>query len=407
MSESMHSPARCAAFRAVFALAMLAIPAAADPTPDCNAGTGADSTECGTGAQADGNRATAAGNAAVASGEAALAVGASAQASGLHASAVVTDAAATGDGAQAFGYQAQASGPFTLGAGHQAVASGQNATAVGPFSQATGMGASAFGIGAVASQMGTAAIGVRSAASAANGTALGALAMASGVGATAIGARAVSSFDGSTAIGVGAATLAANEVALDGTGASMRIGDIAASTAAQSGGVAVATVDASGTLGQDTAILPAIADLQSASGKQSTRLTALEVADIAPCDRIDDLFDLREADGNRFTVRDAIRMWISNASSQYRYTVDPIAFSKEGDRVVVTSHLAGNIPGSPVDLRYIFTLEGNMIVELEGLLWTASSPMTLAGAELSLGLFFRRLLACGPPRRRRCMRLVF
>jgi trimeric autotransporter adhesin len=348
MSDPMHIPARCAAYGAAFALAVLAIPAAADPTPECNAGTGADSTECGTGAQADGSRATAAGNAAVASGEAALAVGASAQASGLHASAVGTNAAATGDGAQAFGYQAQASGPFTLGAGHQAVASGQNATAVGPFSQATGMGASAFGNGAVASQMGTAAIGVRSAASAANGTALGALATASGVGAT--------------AIGVGAATLAANEVALGGTGGSVRIGDIAASTAAQSGVVAVATVDASGTLGQDTAIIPAIAALQSASGAQSTRLTALEAADIALGNRVDDLFDLREADrrDTRKGIAAAVAMGHAPMPSEpgrTSYVVNGASF--RGEQAVGGALLHRLDTGSPMAIGGGFSIAGN------------------------------------------------
>jgi hypothetical protein len=35
------------------------------------------------------------------------------------------------------------------------------------------------------------------------------------------------------------------------------------------------------------------------------------------------------------------------------------------DRFVVSSRLTGNFPGSPVDLRFIFRLEGGKIASLE------------------------------------------
>jgi hypothetical protein len=37
---------------------------------------------------------------------------------------------------------------------------------------------------------------------------------------------------------------------------------------------------------------------------------------------------------------------------------------KDG-KIVVTSHLVGNFPGSPVDLRYFFKLEGDKIASLK------------------------------------------
>ncbi len=37
----------------------------------------------------------------------------------------------------------------------------------------------------------------------------------------------------------------------------------------------------------------------------------------------------------------------------------------EGRKIVVTSHLVGDFPGSPIDLRFIFTLEGGGIASLE------------------------------------------
>ncbi|MFT5330612.1 MAG: ketosteroid isomerase-like protein [Parasphingorhabdus sp.] len=70
-------------------------------------------------------------------------------------------------------------------------------------------------------------------------------------------------------------------------------------------------------------------------------------------------------EGNSYTGRDAIQQWMANASTEYSYTVEPFALSEEGGRTVVTSHLVGNFPGSPVDLRYFFVLLGDKIAELE------------------------------------------
>ncbi len=70
-------------------------------------------------------------------------------------------------------------------------------------------------------------------------------------------------------------------------------------------------------------------------------------------------------EGNTYAGRDAIRQWMANASTQYTYTVEPFALSQEDGRTLVTSHLVGNFPGSPVDLRYLFVLDGDKIAELE------------------------------------------
>lgn len=70
-------------------------------------------------------------------------------------------------------------------------------------------------------------------------------------------------------------------------------------------------------------------------------------------------------EGNTYTGRDAIRQWMANASTQYSYSVEPFALSEADGRTVVTSHLVGNFPGSPVDLRYLFLLDGDRIAALE------------------------------------------
>lgn len=70
-------------------------------------------------------------------------------------------------------------------------------------------------------------------------------------------------------------------------------------------------------------------------------------------------------EGHTYTGRNAIRAWKANASAEYRYTVEPFAIADEGDLTIVTGHVVGNFPGSPVDLRYLFTLAGEQVTALE------------------------------------------
>ena len=70
-------------------------------------------------------------------------------------------------------------------------------------------------------------------------------------------------------------------------------------------------------------------------------------------------------EGNTYEGREAIRDWIAHASTEFSYTVEPFALTKDDGRIVVTSHLVGNFPGSPVDLRYRFIIESKHIAQLE------------------------------------------
>ncbi len=67
----------------------------------------------------------------------------------------------------------------------------------------------------------------------------------------------------------------------------------------------------------------------------------------------------------RYLGRDAIARWMAESSTKYTYTVEPFSMSVADGRIVVTSHLVGDFPGSPVDLRYAFVLDGDEIAELE------------------------------------------
>jgi ketosteroid isomerase-like protein len=68
---------------------------------------------------------------------------------------------------------------------------------------------------------------------------------------------------------------------------------------------------------------------------------------------------------NTHRGRDAIRRWKADASAKFSYATDPFAVRQEGGQTVVTAHVAGDFPGSPIDLRYAFVLAGDRIARLE------------------------------------------
>ena len=70
-------------------------------------------------------------------------------------------------------------------------------------------------------------------------------------------------------------------------------------------------------------------------------------------------------EGNRYSGREDIHVWKDSSSKKFEYTVEPFDIRTEGGRIAVTSHLTGNFPGSPIDLRYLFVLDGDLISELE------------------------------------------
>ena len=61
----------------------------------------------------------------------------------------------------------------------------------------------------------------------------------------------------------------------------------------------------------------------------------------------------------------AIEAWKTETSAQYSYITEPFAMEKKDHEYVVTSRVTGDFPGSPIDLRYIFTLERGKIASLE------------------------------------------
>jgi ketosteroid isomerase-like protein len=70
-------------------------------------------------------------------------------------------------------------------------------------------------------------------------------------------------------------------------------------------------------------------------------------------------------EGREHRGRPAITRWKAEATAKYHYTSEPRAVDVSGPEVTVTARVTGDFPGSPVDLRYRFTLEGATIARLE------------------------------------------
>ena len=70
-------------------------------------------------------------------------------------------------------------------------------------------------------------------------------------------------------------------------------------------------------------------------------------------------------EGHTHNGRAAIKAWKTAVSAKYKYTCEPLVCEEKDGKTVVTSHLVGNFPGSPVDLRFFFKLEGEKIASLE------------------------------------------
>jgi hypothetical protein len=61
----------------------------------------------------------------------------------------------------------------------------------------------------------------------------------------------------------------------------------------------------------------------------------------------------------------AIKQWKADSSKKYSYSTEPFASERKDNKTVITCHLIGNFPGSPVDVRYLFELKGDKIASLE------------------------------------------
>jgi hypothetical protein len=78
-------------------------------------------------------------------------------------------------------------------------------------------------------------------------------------------------------------------------------------------------------------------------------------------------------EGHTYKGLAAIKQWKAGASKKYSYTSEPFASDQKEGKTVITSRLVGNFPGSPVNLRFFFGLEGDKIKSLEIIPWATAS----------------------------------
>jgi hypothetical protein len=70
-------------------------------------------------------------------------------------------------------------------------------------------------------------------------------------------------------------------------------------------------------------------------------------------------------EGQTHTGRGAIMAWKARVSTLYTCTIEPFLLEREEGVHTVHSHVAGDFPGSPIDLKFSFRLERGLIAQLE------------------------------------------
>ena len=70
-------------------------------------------------------------------------------------------------------------------------------------------------------------------------------------------------------------------------------------------------------------------------------------------------------EGQTYRGLAAIKQWKAEAKKKYQYTIEPLASARKGAKTTVTNRLTGNFPGSPIELEFVFTLDGDKIASLE------------------------------------------
>jgi len=71
---------------------------------------------------------------------------------------------------------------------------------------------------------------------------------------------------------------------------------------------------------------------------------------------------MRGGAGKEFS---AIREWAEEVSKKYHPIVEVIRVAEMDGKTIVSGRVSGDFPGSPVELRYVFTLDGEKIARLE------------------------------------------
>ena len=97
-------------------------------------------------------------------------------------------------------------------------------------------------------------------------------------------------------------------------------------------------------------------------------IAAYFAADTTDADRVAQCFTESAVvidERREYRGRLAIAQWKAETTAKYHYTSEPLTVDASGGEATVNARVTGDFPGSPVELRYRFTLEGDKIARLE------------------------------------------
>jgi hypothetical protein len=61
---------------------------------------------------------------------------------------------------------------------------------------------------------------------------------------------------------------------------------------------------------------------------------------------------------------DELREWKRQTEARFHYSIQPIELAERGGQTILTATLAGDFPGSPLELTYDFTIADGLISAL-------------------------------------------
>ncbi len=70
-------------------------------------------------------------------------------------------------------------------------------------------------------------------------------------------------------------------------------------------------------------------------------------------------------EGQRVEGLAAVKQWMAETKRKYQHTIEPLASAQKGYETIVTNRLTGKFPGSPIEVRFVFRLDGDRIASLE------------------------------------------
>jgi ketosteroid isomerase-like protein len=93
----------------------------------------------------------------------------------------------------------------------------------------------------------------------------------------------------------------------------------------------------------------------------------IEASNARDLDRAVDCFAgdaVVEDEGETHQGLDEVRAWKQATEERFRYSIGPTELEHRDGQTIVTATLAGNFPGSPVELKYDFTIIDEAITGL-------------------------------------------